>query len=291
MPLATPPPAETTPSDSSLAGTSLPSPSARLTRRTNLLWLDQALVALAFLSLGIFLALYIGRLNPEEDVWLRYVDYAAILLFGLGFLGKVLSAEDAVWHLRHNWYEIIAFLPITLDLFQLGRWFFLLQIAIVFTRFSEALDRAFGERVFRSMFERYKSALIEELTAPLLLRLVSVIQMGLARGRYMETLGRKLDSRRPEIHAIVLKAVEANPKVARLYQIPAVQDKVRDAVEGVVDSAVASLTSEELHQIVSQALYEVFEELKTEIDKKSWKEQGVGVMDVTKGLLQKPDAQ
>ena len=268
-----------------------PIPAARraLARREGLLWLDSALLALAFLSLLILIVDRVIPLAGDEARALRWVDYAAILLFGLGFLGKLLSARNPVNHLLRNWYEAIAFLPLTVDILGLGRWFLLLQVAIVFTRFSEALDRAFGERILNRMFDRYKAMLVEELTTPLLVRLVVIIQNALVKGRYMESLGKNLDRRRPEIHAIVLKAVEANPKVARLHRIPRVKEAVSDAVEGVVDSAVASLTSEEMNRLISESLHEVFEDLKQEINKREWKERGVGVGQVTTGLFRRPD--
>lgn len=265
-----------------------PSPH-RIARRERLIILDYALLSLAFLSLFIFLVAHIIALGEAERTVLRWVDYAAIMLFGLGFLARLISAESTLRYLARSWFEALAFLPITVDVFGLGRWFFILQIAIVLARFSEALDRTFGERVFHRMFARYKAMLVEELTDPILLRLATSIQGVLHRGRLMESLGRNLDKRRPEIHAAVLKAVEANPKVRRLYAIPMVQDRVREAVEGAVDSAVASLTSEEMHRLVSESLYEVFEDLKADIVRKHWKDEGVGVGDVTHGLFRRSD--
>lgn len=245
---------------------------------------DLAALGLAVASVLVLVADRTVVRLPGEDAWLRAFDYTAILVFGLLLVGKVLLSVEAIGYVRRHWFDVIGLLPITRPLFGLDRWWTLVAVLIVLARASAALDRAFGERVLARVFARYRAAFVEELSEPILIRLLQILREALAKGRYMESIGKRVEARRPEIHEVVKRAVAASPKLTLVTKLPGADRLVHETVDEAVTSAVVALTSEELDAIVREAITGALTDLEREVAKPSWKDEGLTLGDIARGL-------
>lgn len=250
----------------------------------NIILMDYLLLVLGLASAVILFLEWQVTLEGGEQQILRYVDLTAQVLFGLGFLGKLLSSESKVRMLRTRFVELVGVMPLTQPVLVAPRYYPLVQIVVVLTRLSIGLDRHLGERALTRLFGRYKSALVEELTDPILIQATYITQDVLENGQYARSIGTSLDRQRPEIHTTVDKAVRANPRMGRLLRIPGTQRIIRETVDATLDSAIEALTSEEMDQVVEETMEEVFEDFRAEVGKRKWKERGVGIGDVAGAL-------
>jgi hypothetical protein len=261
-----------------------PPPPTRLRLRERLYFLDVAILILAFTSLLVFLLDRTHALPPDEEIVLRYVDLALVALYGAAFLYKVILVENPGRWLRRYWIYALGILPLTIPLGVPVRYFIVVQVIILVLRTGEALDRAFGARVLRGLFERYRYMLIEELTDPLLMRLAIVLEDAVTSRDYAAAIGHRLDERRDLIEKAVDRAIAASPKLQTITRFGVVDKWVDDTREEMVDALHAALTGPELNQIIREGLQDAFGELKQGIADKKWRGKGVGITDVAVGV-------
>lgn len=265
-----------------------PPASARLRLRAKLHVVDYVILGLAFTSLLVFILERSRALPAEEHVVLRVVDIALVVLYGGAFATKWMLADDPTRWIRRNGPLALGAFPLTynvLGFLVADRYFIVLQVIVVVLRTGEALDRAFGERILRGLWERYQYMIVEQLSQPLLMRLAVVLEDAVTSRDYAAAIGRRLDDRRDLIEASVKRAIQASPKLSRLSQFGPVERWIDETTQEVVDAAHAALTGPEVNTLIREGLQDAFAELKVGIAQKRWQDKGVGVVDVAKGVV------
>lgn len=258
---------------------------AKLRLRDNLYLVDYGILGLALTSVVVFLLYQADdKLTGVEFTALRWVDVALVTLYAAAFATKWLIAEQPLRWLRKNALNVIGVLPLTVPLFLPERYFLVVQLVIVILRAGEALDRAFGARVLRGLFDRYQYMLVEELTEPILMRLAVVLEDTVTSRDYANAMGKKLDERRDLVEAAVQRAIAASPKLSRLSQFGPVDRYIKETTEELVDAAHAALTGPEVNTIIRESLQEAFSELKDGIRQRKWTGKGVGVGDLARAV-------
>lgn len=260
----------------------------RLQLRANLHVVDYVILALAFTSLLVFVLHRFASLPAGEVAVLRAVDLVLVVLYAGAFATKWMLADHPARWIRRNAPLALGVFPITMNVLSFvvaDRFFIVIQVIIVVLRTGEALDRAFGERILRGLWERYQYMIVEQLSQPLLMRLAVVLEEAVTSRDYAAAIGRKLDERRDLVEAAVKRGIAASPKLSRLSSFGPVERWVDETTHEVVDAAHAALTGEEVNTLIREALQETFAELKDGIAKKKWQQKGVGVVDVAKGVV------
>lgn len=257
----------------------------RLVLREQLHLVDYAILLLAFLSLLVFVLYRTDKLTGQDVTALKTIDLVLVALYGSAFLFKWIVAEKRMRWLGKNAVNALGVLPLTFPFLVPDRFFIVVQVIIIVLRTGEALDRAFGARVLRGLFDRYQYMLVEELTDPLLMRLAIVLEDAVTSRDYAAAIGKRLDERRDLVEAAVTRAIEASPKLKRLNEFGLVNRWVDEAREEIVDAATAALTGPELNLIIREGLQDAFTELKKGIAEKKWREKGLGVGDVARGVV------
>ena len=79
---------------------------------------DLLLSSLALLSAGLLIFELTAELVPEQTRLLYTVDFTIALLFLVDFIYEYTSARDKKKYFRHNWYLLIASIPITGGVYQ-----------------------------------------------------------------------------------------------------------------------------------------------------------------------------
>jgi hypothetical protein len=262
-----------------------PAVSRRLQLREQLHLIDYALLLLAFVSLLVFVLDRANKLTGTDVVTLRSIDLGLVALYGALFVVKWVVATNRLRWLAKNAINILGILPLTIPVLVPDRYYIAVQVVVVLLRTGEALDRAFGARVLRGLFDRYQYMIVEELTDPLLMRLAIVLEDAVTSRDYAAAIGKRLDERRDLVEAAVRRAIEASPKLARLHELGFVNRWVDETTGELVDAATAALTGPELNQIIREGLQDAFGELKKGIAEKKWRAHGIGVAEVGRGLV------
>ncbi|HUR67786.1 MAG TPA: hypothetical protein VM370_00950 [Candidatus Thermoplasmatota archaeon] len=262
--------------------------STRLRLRANLHLLDYAILALAFMSLLVFVLDRTRNLPAREASLLRVLDLLLVVLYGGAFATKWLLADRPIGWIRRNAPHAFGVLPITINVlgfFIADRYFIVIQVIVVVMRTGEALDRAFGERILQGLWQRYQSMIVEELTQPLLMRLAIVLEEAVTSRDYAAAIGRRLDDRRDLVEAAIKRSIQASPKLSRISQFGPVERWIDETTQEIVDAAYAGLTSEEINTLIREGLHDAFTELKLGIAERKWQGKGVGVTDVARGVV------
>lgn len=257
----------------------------RLQLRDKLYSVDIAILFLAFTSLLVFLLERTKTLPGDEVAVLQWIDLVLVALYGSAFAFKWALADDPIRWIRRNGVFVIGAFPLTINFLVPDRYFLVVQIVIVVLRAGEALDRAFGARVVRGLFERYRSMVVEELTDPLLMRLAVSLEEAVVSRDYAAAIGKRLDARRDLVEGAVRRAIAASPKLSRLDRFGPVHDFIEETTDEVVDALHAALTGPEVNTLIREGLQEAFGELKGSIRERKWQGKGVGVTDVAAGVV------
>jgi hypothetical protein len=263
----------------------VPPTGRRLQLREQLHLVDYAILFLAFLSLLVFVLDRTDKLTGGDITTLRTIDLVLVALYGAAFAFKWIVAERRLRWLRRNALNALGAFPLTFPLFFPEKYFIVVQVIIVILRTGEALDRAFGARVLRGLFDRYQYMVVEELTDPLLMRLAIVLEDAVTSRDYAAAIGKRLDERRDLVEAAVKRAIHASPKLSRISEFGPVSNWIDETTEEMVDALHAALTGPELNTIIREGLQDAFAELKQGIAEKKWRERGVGVAEVGRGLV------
>lgn len=256
----------------------------RLVLRSRLHLFDYAILVLAATSLAVFLVDRASLPVAEANAFL-VLDTTLVVLYAAAFATKWVLADDPLRWLRRNAIYAVGILPLTTPVLVADRYFILEQVAVVLLRLGAALDRAFGERVLQAMFARYRAMVVEELSAPLLMRLAVVLEEAVVSRDYAAAIGRRLDERRDLVEAAVARAIAASPKLSRLSQFGPVERFIDDTTDEIVDAAHAALTGPEINTLIREGLQEAFAELKQGIADRKWQGKGLGVKDVAVGVV------
>lgn len=257
----------------------------RLQMREQLHLVDYAILLLAFLSLLLFILYHTDKLTGQDVDALRVIDLTLVTLYAGAFGLKWLIADRRIRWIRRNAFYALGAFPLTFPFLVPDRFFIVVQVIIVVLRTGEALDRAFGARILQGMFARYQYMVVEELTQPLLMRLAVVLEDSVTSRDYATAIGKSLDERRDLIEAAVKRAIQASPKLSRLNEFGPVNRWIDETTGEMVDAVHAALTGPEINTIIREGLQDAFAELKKGIEDKKWREHGVGVADVGRGLV------
>lgn len=151
------------------------------------------------------------------------------------------------------------------NLLRLFRFVRIVRIVQAFSRFLRAANMTFGETVMKRVFDKYRRIIVMELTTPIMIAGITVTQEVVVRMKFLESAGKALDEKRPEVHAAVLEALNKN-KATQAFLTTAIAEKVvADVEKAVMDAVVDTLTGPELNQLVQQLVVEVMENFKEQL--------------------------
>jgi hypothetical protein len=250
-------------------------------------------------SPAIFLRPPFYGLSPFA--WLLLLDLLVCIAFLVHFVVAGENGPGVGPYARHNWWDLVGMVPLGLfvvvdwGIFGCASWAaiascpgpnvyglddvaFLWHLGIVVVaaaRITWIGEWILGERVIRRFARRYEEAIVAEIGDAVLLRALDTTEAILTSGHYTQSLGTAIDRKRPEIDALVRKNLEAHRTTAILAQPEFVQDAIRKAEQGVIDSVVLTLTSAELDRIVRDTIHVMLKDFKSEIAKGRWVEKAL----------------
>lgn len=235
---------------------------------------DLAMLALGVASLGIIVYDFLERprLSPEQVLALELLDLAIVLVFALEFAWRWRRHGWEARFVLRNWFDVLGMVPMVLTNFPLFRAFRLLRVGIVASRLLRMWAYLTGHQSAQVVFDRYRAALVEEVADRVMLRGLAVAEDIVARGAYLRTAGDALEARRGELAAMAVKSSKANELGKWFSMVPGFEAALRQAALTAVDTAIASLRSEELQGTFEDLVKNSLGEARAQVARKNWRE-------------------
>ncbi|HWG89218.1 MAG TPA: ion transporter [Candidatus Thermoplasmatota archaeon] len=257
---------------------------------------DGAMTLLALASVTLVIADIFARGTLVE--WgifttIVWVDLAITVVFAAEFIFA--SRQDGLLrHIRNNWFDVIGMVPMIGFLYleanisgmpfsavmegqvdagaaagagalRLFRFIRIVRVVTALSRFLRATNMTLGEAVTSRIFGKYRRIIVAEVTTPILVAGITVSQEIIIRMKFLESAGKALDAKRPEIHAAVLEALQKNKVPQNVLTQPLVEKIVLEVEKTVVDTMVDTLTGPELNKLTQQMIVEVLEQFKQQL--------------------------
>lgn len=236
---------------------------------------DLGMLALGVASLGIVAYDFLhGRTLPPGDRFLLEVaDLGIVLVFAAEFAWRWRKADRKGRFVLQNWFDLLGMVPMMATNIPLFRAFRLLRIGMVAARLFRMWSFITGEKSAQLVLNRYRAALVEEVTDRVLVDVVDTVERVAAKGGYVRALGDSLHQQREDIAAAAVKGAKADGAGKLVALVPGAEAAVREAALAAVDSVVATLRSPEMQRTFEVAIRNVVAEARAELRKKDWQAQ------------------
>lgn len=211
-------------------------------------------------------------LVAQSIVW---VDLAVLALFALEFLTRMFRASSKLSYTKNHWYDVVGLVPIAhvgLRAFRLVR--FLRMYTVVHFPPEADLKRSWLTALVRGVIHHYRALLVEEISDPIVLASLNIIEGPLTKAQFAATIGSTLDQRREHIQTVVADAVRHTRGMGSIMRTSAGQRMVRNITDSVLETAVHTLESEELNQVIGESIRGVLNEVRAKVRVKEYKAEG-----------------
>ncbi|MDX1610966.1 MAG: hypothetical protein R3185_01270 [Candidatus Thermoplasmatota archaeon] len=238
---------------------------------------DWFLLTLAALDTLMLLArdVYGAFLPKLVDQGIVAVDIFLVVIFAIDFLTEMSRANNKVAYARNHWYELVGLVPVAQWSFRAFRLVRALRMYVV-THFPPEVyeDRSWHAALVRGVIGHYKGVLLEEITDPIVMQSINVIEGPLTRARFAATVGDSLQERRENIHAVVDRALTETRGVGPLLSTRAGRRVVREVTAEVLDQVILTLRSDELNEVIAASIEDIMEELRERVREKEYRMAG-----------------
>jgi len=234
---------------------------------------DWILLSLALVDVLLLVArdVYGGFLPSPADQAIVGVDLAILAIFAVEFLWELSHASKKIAYVRNHWYEVVGMIPIAHWGVRVFRFVRLVRMYVVW-RYPEERqpDRDWSYALVRGLIVHYRNVLLEEITDPIVLASLDVIEEPLTRARHAEALGNSLREREEEIETIVQQHVANTKGLSHLAGTRYGQRLVRSITLATLEATVHTLESDELNEVVSASIQDVLDEVRGQVRRKSY---------------------
>ncbi len=263
--------ADSAPAPTSTGDSSAPAP-AHPEQRERVTWVDWAMLALAVATLLVLIAeqtftSYFQE-RPELWRWIIIADTAICGVFLVEFLARMRKAPSKWDYVKSRWYEILGMIPVSHPMFRAFRLLRIARIIVITSRFVRATNRTFGEMAFEAAVGRFRNTLVDLIGDAVTLRSLTIMEPWLVRARFADRVGEAMNSRRPEIRALVRDAMNRVPGSRGLLRFGKFREMVDAAETAAVQAVIDTLQSEELNEIVQEATRNILDEMRARIDER-----------------------
>lgn len=234
---------------------------------------DWLLIGVAVVDILLLVArdVYGGFLPGLADTMIVWIDLGILAVFALEFLGEMRRASNRIAYVRNHWYEVVGMVPVAHWGFRVFRLVRLLRIYVVTSYpLERAPQRDWSYALVRGLIIHYRNVLLEEITDPIVLTSIDVIEGPLVRSKFAETVGETLEERREHIHVVVEDAVRHTRGLGHVMDTRYGRRLVATITDSVLDTTVHTLESEELNEVISESIADVLQEVRSKVKDKDY---------------------
>ncbi len=220
--------------------------------------LDWLMIALA----GLHLLLLTGASSYTAFIpvflqpFLVYADLAFSAVYAVEFLARLARANHKTMFVKTHWYDIVGAVPVAntgLRAFRLVR---LLRMYVVL-RLDWENEPTWITAFVRSVILRYLDILLSVITKPILLAIIKLVQVPLRKARFAALMGTVMDQQRQGIEKVTLMTMKMSKPGKQLADLGLTQKAVHVVTDAVMDQVVKMLKSDELNDLMADAVGDV----------------------------------
>ncbi|MES0873393.1 ion transporter [Sinimarinibacterium thermocellulolyticum] len=189
--------------------------------------IDWIMLLLAIVSVALLCWETFWDLPAQTTRWIIRIDIAICAIFAVEFLWRWRGAGWQWRYVQRNWYEIIGMIPLSEPALRGFRLFRILRILVLLSRFGRAADRAFGDEFFYRLVNRFSSAIVEAIKAPITAGVLGEVAAVMSKGHYSQNIARALLENEREIEAMIAEKLREDPQAGLLARLPFYDEIVR----------------------------------------------------------------
>ncbi|HET6398564.1 MAG TPA: ion transporter, partial [Candidatus Thermoplasmatota archaeon] len=167
-----------------------------------------------------------------------------------------------------NWYEVLGMIPASAPALRGFRLFRLIRIVVILSRFSRAADRAFGEGFTRRLLGRFKSTIVEVIGDAITVKVLDETMNVLQKGTYTKNLADALERHGPEMQAIIVEKVKADPEVGAVRHLPFFDGMVATSSKVTQRILIDLLRDPRMDQMVKDIIRQNVEQIRAAIQER-----------------------
>ena len=250
-----------------------PSKDSRYPRKPPVKLIDWAMLSLAVVSVGYLVWITFWHVSPETERTVFTIDYVVCGIFAVEFLWRW-RRDGGGWRFPlRNWYEILGMVPVSSPFFRSFR---LLRIVVVLARLGRATDRAVGDQITARLVNRFLGTIVDAIKRPVTVAVMDEVTSVLKVGNYTRNIARALGENREELDAMVVELIRNDPMTGKFRFIPFHDDIVRLVAETVQRILRQVLEDPRTDELVSDALRENIEQIRTTVHENYKQEKASG---------------
>lgn len=226
---------------------------------------DAFMVALAVVDVA---ALALRRELPLPEPWpwrLLVLDWLLLGFFTGEWLVGLARSTARARYARATAYDLVALLPLPMPALRALRLLRIPHVLLWGARDPAEAERHWGGPYALHVVRRHERVLIEDLTDPVLVRLLVVVREAVAKGRYAQAVGEALDQRRDRLRAVVRDTLEARPALRLALLAPGAGRAVDLAQDQLVDLLVDLLVHPDLDAVLRESIDAALADLQARI--------------------------
>lgn len=223
---------------------------------------DWAMLLLAVVSVVLLVWITFWDVPAETERRVILADYVVCGIFFVEFLIRWRRSGEGKRFLALYWYEILGMIPISHPAFRSFR---LIRIVIVLARLGRAADRAFGDRLFGAIVERFAETIVNVIRRPMTVAIMDEVIAVLQTGHYTENIARALDENREELDSMVLEMIRKDPQIGKLRYVPFHGEIVHIASDTVFRLVFAVLADPRTDELIQDAIRENADQMREAI--------------------------
>lgn len=227
-----------------------------------------ALAAVDVVALAIRRDLADVPIVDRAAPWILWFDRAVVVVFAVEWIFEVARSRSRAGYVKATWYDLVGMIPLPVALFRIFLLFRIPHTFLVGNRDPGRAKEVGGADYFLTVFRRYEPVLVEEITDPVLVRLLQVVREALGRGRYLNAVGESLEARRDRIHASILRGLRESGALRMALSVPPAEAAVRALADELTTVVVGTLTDPDLDAVVKESIDDALAGLQRRISEK-----------------------
>jgi len=224
--------------------------------------IDWMMVALAIISVGLLLWVWLAEPPRETELLLFKIDVGICAVFLVEFLWRWRTVGWGWKFLGRNWFEILGMIPVSHPALRAFR---LLRVFVLIARLGRAVDRTIGDAVTQRLVNRFLVTVIDVLKKPVTVAVLDEVVAVLQTGRYAQNISRALADNQTELRELVLEKIKADPAAGRFKRLPFHDEILGTVTDTAIRVILEMLADPRTDEMISDTLRENIDQIRAAV--------------------------
>jgi hypothetical protein len=224
--------------------------------------IDWMMVALAIISVGLLLWVWLAEPPRETELLLFKIDVGICAVFLVEFLWRWRTTGWGWKFLGRNWFEILGMIPVSHPALRAFR---LLRVFVLIARLGRAVDRTIGDAVTQRLVNRFLVTIIDVLKKPVTVAVLDEVVAVLQTGRYAQNISKALADNQNELRELVLEKIKADPAAGRFKRLPFHDEILGTVTDTAIRVILEMLADPRTDEMISDTLRENIDQIRAAV--------------------------